>query len=430
MANMLDMAKRIASTANEAPRAAKAATGGEDARAGGVKPSEGREAPKAAAPVAKATGAALGGASKPEAGATPATVRVEALAERRAAGAWDKPALFALVRENTSRAQALDVIERAKAELSAVSRRNYERLAASRLDVQKDGGGPGLAGVSRASFYPVKAAIMHQAAIAAAQARRDCDAAGRAGDLEAAAAAALRAARAMDAIDAALAAERPESRAKRRTKRSDLPKDISESVSWQELVWSQSTPAPRPALALMWAGGLRPAEIETGVDVLLTADPETGKALLVIHVPGKKITGTNGQPRRRLLVDADHPAGKALLSVMGGRQQVTIQRRAATIKDDMKALKARTHLPISAYSFRHQVSSNAKASDMPPEMVAAALGHASVRTQGRYGSVVQAQKGGGAVLNAKGSRKVRDRAPTAGPPKSAPEKPVKPGPGH
>lgn len=397
--------------------------------ANGVELSGGQGTPKAAVQVAQATETAPGGVSQPEAGATPATVRVEAVAERRAAGAWDKPALFALVRENTARAKALGVIERAAADLSDVSRRNYERLAAKRLDAQKDGGGPGLAGVSRASFYPVRAAIMRQAAVAAAQARSDCDAAQRAGDTEGAAAAALRAARAMDAIDAALAAERPESRAKRRTKRNDLPKDISESVSWQELVWSQSTPAPRPALALMWAGGLRPAEIESGVDVLLTADP-TGKPLLVITVPGKKVTGTNGQPRRRLLVKADHPAGKALLSVMGGQQQVTIQRRAATIKDDMKALKARIQLPISAYSFRHQVSSNAKASDMPPEMVAAALGHASVRTQGRYGSVGQAQRGGGAILDAKGSRQVRDRTPTAGPPKSAPEKPVKPGPGH
>lgn len=379
--------------------------------------SVGREAPKAAAQVAHATEAAPG-VSKPGAGA----------AERRAAGAWDKPALFALVRENTTRAKALGVIERAAADLSDLSRRNYERLAAKRLDVQKDGGGLGLGGVSRASFYPVRAAIIHQASLAAAEARSECDKAQRSGDLEGAAEAALRAARAMDAIDAALSAEKPENRAKRQTKRNDLPKDISEVLTWQELIWSQATPAPRPALALMWAAGLRPAEIEAGVDVVRTTHPVTGEAMIVITVPGKKVTRVNGQPRRRLLVDADHPAGQALMSVMGDRQQMLIQRRASTIKDDMKALKGKTGLPVSAYSFRHQFSSNAKASDMPPEMVAAALGHASVRTQGRYGLVGQAQKGGGAVLDAKGTRQVRDRAPTVGPPKSPPENAVKPAP--
>lgn len=348
-----------------------------------------------------------------------------ALVDRNPAS-WSKLQMFALVKENTARAQALGVIERAKVEVSESSAKSYEKLARGRLDMAEDGGGAGLAGVSRASFYPTRAAILWSASRAVQDARKRADVAQKAGDLGAAVLAALEAARGLDAIEAAQRAERPATHAApRQTKRKSLPS----SGNWQEFVWLSASPAPRAAIAAMWATGARPCEIEKGIDLHLTKHPRTGKDLILVTIPGGKVTKENGQPQRHLIIDASHPAGVALLDAMGGKKSATIQRRAATIKEDFKTLKKKLGVSVSAYSLRHQFGANVKAA-MEPEMVAAALGHASAKTQGRYGSKRQAQKGGAGILRAEAVRPIRQVKPQPGPGPIRPEaaRPARPGP--
>lgn len=339
---------------------------------------------------------------------------------------WTKQALFALVRENTSRAQALGVIERAKAPVSDSTARNYEGLARGRIDAAEDGGGPGLAGVSKASFYPTRAAILWTGARAAQDARKRADVAQKGGDLAAAVLAALEAARALDAIEGATRAKAPEGpAAPRKSKRRDLPS----SDYWQSVVMMQASPAPKPMLAVMWAVGARPCELEMGVDLAEVRHPKTGKPLVLVTIPGGKVTAENGQPQRTILMDGSHPAGIALLQVLDGKKKVTVKRRAATIKDDFKMLQKKLTMPVSAYSFRHQVAANAKAS-MAPEKVACVLGQASARTQQRYGSKQQAQKGGGGILRAEAVRPIRQlkASPGPGPVKPEAARPDRPGP--
>lgn len=379
-------------------------------------PRRGQASPKAAStpetPKGVEGAGVLGGDALPPVERKPAT--------------WTKLELIALVRENTARAKALGVIDRAKAPVSEATARSYEGLSRGRVDVAEDGGGPGLAGVSKASFYPVRAAILWTGARAAQDARKRADAAQRAGDLSAAVLASLEAARALDAMEAATTAKAPESPASpRKSKRRDLPS----SDNWQSVVLMHATPAPRPALAVMWATGVRPCELEMGVDLAELRHPKTGKPLILVTVPGGKVTDQNGQPQRKILVDGSHPAGVALLQVLDGKKKATVQRRAATIKEDFKVLQKKLGMKVSAYSLRHQASANAKAV-LTPEMVAAALGQASARTQQRYGSKQQAQKGGGAILRAEAPRPIRHLKASPGPGPVKPEavRPVRPGP--
>ena len=66
---------------------------------------------------------------------------------------------------------------------------------------------------------------------------------------------------------------------------------------------------------------------------------------------------------------------------------------------------------LSAYSFRHQVSADLKAAGVEKNAIAQVLGHASERTQGRYGRPSRGQAGGGIILDAIGSRPVRTGRP-------------------
>ena len=64
--------------------------------------------------------------------------------------------------------------------------------------------------------------------------------------------------------------------------------------------------------------------------------------------------------------------------------------------------------------FRHQVSSDLKAAGVDKNGIAQVLGHASERTQGRYGKPSKGRAGGGIIIDAIASREVRTGRP-AGP---------------
>lgn len=338
--------------------------------------------------------------------------------------------LFDFIRETTSRAQALEVGERVKAAraVSEGTAKKYAAGARQRLDLGRKDGGELLAGVSARSFHALKAALLHSAALAYAEARKACDMAQRAGDWEAAKVEAVKARRALVAIEAVKEAKRPLVDAPKASKRRTLPRQ----EAWQRAAFDAATPAQKAAVALLWAAGPRPAELAKGVDVVRVK--HKGKLALEVTIPGAKVCESlqAGQPVRYLLIDVETAAGRALLEVLGDREEMTVKRGAARVRKDFAEIRERTMLRVSPYSMRHQAAANAKAV-LAPEKVAAMLGHQSERSQKHYGSVSQAQSGGGAVLNAEASKEIRpSSSPGAGPrkalsaPSAAPFRPSDP----
>ena len=318
---------------------------------------------------------------------------------------WDadkKKGLFAEVVKTTEIAKRGGVLERTEEGKSESTLKLYRRLGRSRVDVTEDGGGRLMEGVTAASWHTVRAAVLHQLAEEYRRWRKVGD---KEPDFAKAVEAAKRARRAVLAFERVAKMERPPrepvpSLSKGRT----LP-----ALSWQEQVMAASTPAQRPFVALMWATGCRPAEIERGVTVRRV------QGGIEIEIPGAKVTDTKGQPRRKILIDAKSPAGLHLGMALGANAEIEMSRKAKRIGNDFADIRRRTGLAaVSAYSFRHQVSSDLKAAGVDKNGIAQVLGHASERTQGRYGKPSRGRAGGGIIIDAIASREVRTGRP-AGP---------------
>lgn len=316
----------------------------------------------------------------------------------------DKSGLFAAVKAVRSRANEAGVagLIEAATKASETTRAQYNRAIKRRLSGEE----PDLAGISRASWYPTRAALKAGLALRFQAAMKAQDAAQRAGDIEKAERMVRMAGAALDHLAAIESAKPPPAEKVQRSARQRLPK--AKGASWQARVYDAATPTMRPAIAVMWATGARPAEIEKGVDL-----KRVGNAFQV-RIPGAKVNEAKraGQPVRVLLIKSDTPAGRALAEVLGDAESMTIQRKAARIGKDFSD-HIRPRLPasydVSAYSFRHQAAANLKADLGDAAKVAAAMGHRSTRSQQRYGTSRQSQKGGGAILDARATHQPVER---------------------
>lgn len=322
----------------------------------------------------------------------------------------NKQELVAFVRETHQLATELGAVDRAKAGQAVKARTaaTYANLASARLDLDQADGGPLMAGVSARSWHTIRAALLHESARAYVEARRACDAAQRAGDLDAAGQAAVKARRAVKAMDAVTKAERPPLVAKRATKRATLPR----APDWQQAVLDLASDVQKPAIAVLWATGCRPAELEAGVDVELRR--KDGQPVLLIRIPGAKLTEHGGQPQREVLVDATSAPGRALMALMQGRASMSVQRGANRVRKDFAVFRETLPWKISPYSMRHQLAANLKATfgtdELGAKKVAAVLGHRTTKSQKRYGEVQQA-KGGGGVIAARATHDVKENRP-------------------
>lgn len=316
---------------------------------------------------------------------------------------WDadkKAKLFAEVVKTTEMAKSAGLLDRTKDGKSEQTLRLYARLARSRVDVMAADGGRLMDGVTAQSWHTVRAAVLHRLAEEYRNWRKVGD---KASDFAEAVNAARATRRAAILFDKVSKMERParEPAAPSRSKGRTLP-----ALSWQEQVMASATVKQKPFIALMWATGCRPAEIERGVTVRRVHGG------IEIEIPGAKVTATNGQPRRRILIDAKSPAGMHLGIALGARQEIEMSRKAKRIGNDFADIRRRTGLAaVSAYSFRHQVSADLKAAGVHKNAIAQVLGHASERTQGRYGRPSKGRAGGGIILDAIGSRPVRTGRP-------------------
>lgn len=324
--------------------------------------------------------------------------------------------LFAFVKATTQQAQAAGVVDKAKAgrEVGQATEATYKRLAASRLDLSSQDGGRLMEGVSARSWHTTRAALLHEAAAGYIAARKACDEAQRAGDVDAAGRAAMRARRAVEAFERVGEATKPPASAPKASKRKSLPA----AEGWQQKAYEAATPAQQGAVAVLWAVGCRPAELEQGVDV------RRGKGgVIVVDVPGAKVRANAGQPRRSVAIDPNSGPGRALLVLLGDAPAMTVRRRADRIRKDFADIRRRLGLAagLSAYSFRHQFAAEVKAKFPPTpagaEQVAAAMGHRTTKSQRHYGTKAQA-KGGGGVLAVKAAMPVKDNRATPNPPEA------------
>ena len=320
----------------------------------------------------------------------------------------DKDKLFSFVKSTTALASESGVIDRAKRarKVRSKTQATYDKIAGPRLDLHQKELGSMMEGVSARSWHTVKAALLHVSSQRYVEARKRCDDAQRSGDLEGAARHAIVARRAVLAINKIEEAARPELTKKRATKRGTLPK----SDDWQQRVYDAATPAQRSAVALIWATGARPDEVEKGVSVEWSQHKASGKWYLLVIISGAKVTETSGQEQRTIVIDPDSEAGKALSDQMKDKDEIIIRRGAKRLNKDFTAIREKTGFKVSPYSMRHQMSANLKSEFGADgaKKVAQVMGHATTRSQGRYGSAQQAQSGKTGVFMVEASRPVTD----------------------
>lgn len=318
--------------------------------------------------------------------------------------------------------------------VSSKTVKDYARIGRARLDIDDpDQGGQLMSGVTRQSWHKVRAALLHEAERQAREQLRLCDALQRAwraavteeekqDALELASQAASRARTAAYALVWICDKEPPPDRSEpKASKRRSLP--AAKDGDWRAQLYETATPTRKPSLAVLWAG-VRPAELESGVWV------EMHRGQVVLTVFGAKTGPHSGQEVRRLFFGVDTPLGRALAEHVGpgGRRRV-ITRRATRLNKDFQKLRQAGVVKkgISPYSLRHAFCADLKAEGTDPEDIARAMGHASARSQGHYGSVRQG-RGGTGLEYVEGTQAVRtdwNRGARPGP-VSAPDKPGEP----
>lgn len=345
-----------------------------------------------------------------------------------------KEDLFVMVRETRAILKEYSLGDRASAHhgVSKSTAADYAKIARARLDLDAEYAGRLMDGVTRQSWDKVRAALLHETARICVDQQRRCDVYQRAWraaqtdqDREEAFALAAEAARLANKAGRAfmwVSVEQPppdRSRPKASKRRSLPTPKLSED--WRAQAYGAATNTRRPAFAVLWAGA-RPAEVEKGVEVELGGD-----GTVVVRIRGAKTGTHSGQELRTLSFDLGGPVGQALSEHAGppGRPAV-VQRSATRLNKDFAAMRTRKLLPKrnSPYSMRHQFCADLKSDGWSPDQIAQAMGHASARSQGNYGSVKQG-RGGLGLRGVEATRVVRtdwNRGTRPGP-VSVPDKP-------
>lgn len=142
-------------------------------------------------------------------------------------------------------------------------------------------------------------------------------------------------------------------------------------------------------LCILFLTGLRPAELEQGVEVSLNISGD----LLKIRIVGAKVRAGRGQPWRELVFampkDSVVTQLRDMLGLIPGAKPVHV----AYPKNKLRAIMRQTNVVLfkemplgpSPVSARHQLAADMKRMHWPQVQIAHALGHRSITTQEHYG---------------------------------------------
>lgn len=180
----------------------------------------------------------------------------------------------------------------------------------------------------------------------------------------------------------------PIDRVQRTTKRriGNAPPDWREKIAARMVKW-------KPHYLVAAVTGCRPSELCTGVELVVQGD------FLLAQVHGAKVTAKSGQKVRVLAWPVSHPAPlvQQLLDLVDAApgQRLTVKIDGTTknpgaifsnaIRDAGKRECPGLTKTLTAYSLRHALASDLKASNCTAEQISAALGHLSIDTQSSYG---------------------------------------------
>lgn len=338
---------------------------------------------------------------------------------------FTKDELFALVKETTEITKQCDLGRREGVrEPSEETKEDYAKIGRSRLNLDRDDFGRLMDGVSRQSWAKVRAALLYEAERVCIEQRRLCDVlqrawraakteAERAEAFELAAQAAQRANRAAQAFVCIQNDEtKPSERSKpKASKRKSLPPPAKpDDEDWRVHLFENVNPRYWPSLLALWVGA-RPAEVEKGVKFEYV-EAENGTKFFNVWIPGAKISENSGQEWRQICLAAKKTdLTGALVKYMKASNSMKFkaQRPAQRLNKDFKKFVAwgLVKKDTSPYSLRHAFTADLKAEGWHPEQIAAALGHASARSQNNYGSVKQGRTGGLGVIGVEAERAVR-----------------------
>jgi integrase len=149
------------------------------------------------------------------------------------------------------------------------------------------------------------------------------------------------------------------------------------------------------ALLVLALTGLRPAELQKGALVSITAQGH-----LVITINGAKVTATAGQPARRIWLRVDNPVAwelREIVEATGDRHRLTVSISDPRAFCDYVRRLSRQLFPVaryvaSPYSFRHAFAADQKAQKVSTEALAQMMGHVSERSQQSYGVARQGRQ--------------------------------------
>ena len=171
-------------------------------------------------------------------------------------------------------------------------------------------------------------------------------------------------------------------RARKKSKRLSL-KDLP--MDWRDQMLAGVKGVHRDWLLLLSIVGLRPDEIASSVDI----EPHLNG--VKVSIKGSKTRNANGQPLRVIFSEG---AWESELALHGAR---TITAPSANAVSKFVGRHAQKVFPrkkhrVSAYSYRHQVAADLKASDLSGVEISAILGHAVDLTKKFSGNYRQSRR--------------------------------------
>jgi len=308
----------------------------------------------------------------------------------------DKLALYDSVRTMNSLAKECGILDHEASPQSDDTKRTYGRIWTKDQESKQ-----GLEGVSGRSWHVHKAALKWGMSEAFRKAKTGQGQAQRRGDVEEAQKLVDEALELVDRWKALEAAEKPERSPRSRSKRLHVPR----TEDWQMSVWEAARNQHKDAVAVVWASGCRPIELEHGITVDLDQDGNPmltiagGKARIDKH--GNQI----GQKERQITVSRFCILGLTLVDMChNGPTTIRMKRKRLEKVLEEAGKKAGLKARLSAYTFRHQVGAEMKANGHQ-EDTAKALGHVSGESQQHYGHRKQAKAG--SIVRVQASSPVR-----------------------